>query len=56
MLLQKQIKSVLNKNTNLDSRKLDDYTVNTYEGYNRNCLYCFVSACKYGVGFYTICT
>src|SRR5438045_9738759 len=48
MLIEKQIKSVLNKHKKRDSWFLDDYSVNPYEGCSVNCLYCYIRGSKYG--------
>ncbi len=48
MLHHKKVKSVLNKHKKRDSRFLDDYSVNPYEGCSCNCLYCYVRGSKYG--------
>jgi len=48
MLIQKQVKSVLNKHKKRDSWFLDDYSVNPYEGCSCNCLYCYIRGSKYG--------
>ena len=48
MLLEKQVKSVLNKLKQRDSWFLVDYSVNPYEGCSCNCLYCYIRGSKYG--------
>ncbi|MFT3682567.1 MAG: hypothetical protein QM791_20090 [Ferruginibacter sp.] len=48
MLVQKEVKSVLNKHKQRDSWFLDDYSVNPYEGCACNCLYCYIRGSKYG--------
>jgi DNA repair photolyase len=48
MLIEKQVKSVLNKHKKRDSWFLDDYSVNPYEGCSCNCLYCYIRGSKYG--------
>jgi DNA repair photolyase len=48
MLIEKQIRSILNKHKKRDSWFLDDYSVNPYEGCSCNCLYCYIRGSKYG--------
>lgn len=48
MILQKEVKSVLNKHKKRDSWFLDDYSVNPYEGCSCNCQYCYIRGSKYG--------
>jgi DNA repair photolyase len=48
MILDKEVKSVLNKHKRRDAWFLDDYSVNPYEGCAFNCLYCYIRGSKYG--------
>lgn len=48
MLIQKEVRSVLNKHKKRDSWFLDDYSVNPYEGCSCNCRYCYIRGSKYG--------
>ena len=47
-MLQKEVRSVLNKHKKRDSWFLTDYSVNPYEGCSCNCLYCYIRGSKYG--------
>ena len=47
-MLQKQVRSVLNKHKKRDSWFLTDYSINPYEGCSCNCLYCYIRGSKYG--------
>lgn len=48
MLIEKNVKSILNKHKKRDSWFLDEYSVNPYEGCSCNCLYCYIRGSKYG--------
>ena len=48
MLLQKQVKSVLNKHKKRNFWYLNDYSVNPYECCSCNCQYCYIRGSKYG--------
>jgi len=47
-MLQKQVRSILNKHKQRDAWFLTDYSVNPYEGCSCNCLYCYIRGSKYG--------
>jgi DNA repair photolyase len=47
-MLQKRIRSILNKHKQRDGWFLTDYSVNPYEGCSCNCLYCYIRGSKYG--------
>ena len=48
MIVEKEVKSILNKHKKRDEWFLDDYSVNPYEGCGFNCTYCYVHGSKYG--------
>ncbi|TMI80456.1 MAG: radical SAM protein [Bacteroidetes bacterium] len=47
-MLQKQVRSILNRHKQRDGWFLTDYSVNPYEGCSCNCLYCYIRGSKYG--------
>ena len=47
-MLQKEVRSILNKHKQRDGWFLTDYSINPYEGCSCNCLYCYIRGSKYG--------
>ncbi|MHA1410859.1 MAG: radical SAM protein, partial [Candidatus Odinarchaeia archaeon] len=48
MVVNIQVKTILNKHKRRDDWFLDDYSINPYIGCSFNCIYCYVKGSKYG--------